>query len=97
MLGSFRRLRRQFAARCPWNSLLGKDGTAENTTCDVFHNRKWIGRAGVELLKPAANDVLQRWPVSKTVNSSRASDDDATLIDRLPTDPNVAGVSGLFA
>jgi hypothetical protein len=26
-------------------------------------------RAGLELLKPAANDVLQRWPVSKRVNS----------------------------
>jgi SOS response associated peptidase (SRAP) len=34
-----------------------------------------LGGAGVELLKPAANDVLQRWPVSKRVNSSRASDD----------------------
>jgi putative SOS response-associated peptidase YedK len=37
----------------------------------------WLtARAGRELLKPAANDVLQRWPVSKRVNSSRASDDD---------------------
>jgi putative SOS response-associated peptidase YedK len=35
----------------------------------------WLtGRAGLELLKPAGNDVLQRWPVSKRVNSSRASD-----------------------
>jgi putative SOS response-associated peptidase YedK len=41
----------------------------------------WLsGDAGVEILKPAANDVLQRWPVSKRVNSSRASDDDETLI-----------------
>jgi putative SOS response-associated peptidase YedK len=39
------------------------------------------------LMKPAEEDVLQKWPVSKRVNSSRASDDDATLIDRveLPT------------
>ena len=41
----------------------------------------WLnGDAGVEILKPAANDLLQRWPVSKRVNSSRASDDDPTLI-----------------
>ena len=33
----------------------------------------WLsGSAGMELLKPAANDLLQRWPVSKRVNSSRA-------------------------
>jgi hypothetical protein len=48
----------------------------------------WLsGEAGTELLKPAANDVLERWPVSKRVNSSRASDDDAELTDKieLPT------------
>ena len=32
------------------------------------------------LMKPAGEDVLQKWPVSKRVNSSRASDDDPTLI-----------------
>jgi putative SOS response-associated peptidase YedK len=42
---------------------------------------RWLsGGAGAELLKPTGSDVLQRWPVSKRVNSSRASDDDATLI-----------------
>jgi putative SOS response-associated peptidase YedK len=40
-----------------------------------------IGAAGLELLKPPANDLLQRWPVSKRVNSSRAPADDPTLID----------------
>jgi putative SOS response-associated peptidase YedK len=35
------------------------------------------------LMKPAGNDVLQKWPVSKPVNSSRAPDDDPTLIERL--------------
>jgi putative SOS response-associated peptidase YedK len=35
------------------------------------------------LMKPAGNDVLQKWPVSKRVNSSRAPDDDPTLIERL--------------
>jgi putative SOS response-associated peptidase YedK len=44
----------------------------------------WLsGAAGTELLKPAADDVLQRWPVSKRVNSSRAPDDDPTLIEKI--------------
>jgi putative SOS response-associated peptidase YedK len=44
----------------------------------------WLsGSGGLELLKPAANDLLQRWPVSKRVNSSRAPAEDATLIDRV--------------
>ena len=44
----------------------------------------WLnGRAGIELLQPAAEDVLQRWPVSKRVNSSKAPADDPTLIDRV--------------
>jgi hypothetical protein len=44
----------------------------------------WLsGEAGVELLKPAPNDLLQRWPVSKRVNSSKAAADDPTLIDRI--------------
>ena len=45
----------------------------------------WLSdKAGLELLKPAAESLLQKWPVSKRVNSSRAPDDDATLIDRIP-------------
>ena len=32
---------------------------------------------------PTADGILQRWPVSKRVNSSRAPDDDPTLIDPL--------------
>jgi putative SOS response-associated peptidase YedK len=44
----------------------------------------WLtGGAGTELLKPAANEVLQKWPVSRRVNSSRTSDEDATLIERI--------------
>jgi putative SOS response-associated peptidase YedK len=35
------------------------------------------------LMKPANDDVLQKWPVSKRVNSSRADDNDATLIDKI--------------
>jgi len=40
-----------------------------------------LGQAGIELLKPAPKYLLQKWPVSKRMNSSRASDDDPTLID----------------
>jgi putative SOS response-associated peptidase YedK len=44
----------------------------------------WLsGEAGVEYLKPAPNDFLQKWPVSKRVNSSRADDNDPTLIERV--------------
>jgi len=44
----------------------------------------WLsGSAGLELLKPARDNLLQSWPVSKRVNSSRAPDEDATLIDRV--------------
>jgi hypothetical protein len=43
------------------------------------------GAAGTELLKPAAENLLQRWPVSKRVNSSRAPDDDPTLIEEIST------------
>jgi putative SOS response-associated peptidase YedK len=35
---------------------------------EVYQFEPWLTRrAGGELLKPAANDVLQRWPVSKRV------------------------------
>jgi len=44
----------------------------------------WLNAdAGLEVLKPAPNDLLKRWPVSKRVNSSRAPDDDPTLIERI--------------
>lgn len=35
------------------------------------------------LMKPAGEDLLVKWPVSKRVNSSRTSDDDATLIEAI--------------
>ena len=44
----------------------------------------WLsGEAGVEYLKPAPNDVLQKWPVSRRVNSSKAAADDASLIEEM--------------
>ena len=35
------------------------------------------------LMKPAGEDMLQKWSVSQRVNSSKADKDDATLIDRV--------------
>lgn len=39
------------------------------------------GKMGVKELRPAPNDYLQRWPVSKRVNSSKVDKDDAALIE----------------
>ena len=48
----------------------------------------WLrAQSGLEVLKPAANDMLRRWPVSKRVNSSRAPDDDASLIEKVELAP----------
>ncbi len=42
----------------------------------------WLtGAAGLDILKPAADHVLQCWPVSQRVNSSHARDDDVSLIE----------------
>jgi putative SOS response-associated peptidase YedK len=42
----------------------------------------WLsGEMTVEELKPAPNDYLQRWTVSKRVNSSKADKDGATLVE----------------
>ena len=41
------------------------------------------GEAGLEYLKPPPNDFLQKWPVSKRVNSSRADADHSTLIEKV--------------
>ena len=44
----------------------------------------WLsGEAGAGILKPVANDFLQRWPVSKRINCSKADADDATLVDNI--------------
>jgi hypothetical protein len=42
----------------------------------------WLaGTAGVEMLRPAPNEALRMWPVSKRVNVSGLEDDDPGLID----------------
>jgi putative SOS response-associated peptidase YedK len=44
----------------------------------------WLsGDMSVEELVPAPNDYLQRWAVSKRVNSSKANKDDAKLIEKI--------------
>jgi putative SOS response-associated peptidase YedK len=41
----------------------------------------WLeNEAGLEILKSAEEGVLQRWPVSRRVNSSKADKEDQTLI-----------------
>jgi len=43
----------------------------------------WLaGKASVELLRPASENVLQMWPVSRKVNRV-GNDSDATLIDAI--------------
>ena len=44
----------------------------------------WLnGEVGTELLKPAGDDRLQMWPVSRRVNKTGTGDDDPTLIDEV--------------
>jgi putative SOS response-associated peptidase YedK len=46
--------------------------------------RPWLsGEAGIELLKPAAEDRLRVWLVSRRVNKTRTGDDDPTLLDEV--------------
>ena len=65
--------------------------TAPNTLAAEIHDRMpvileranfdaWLRDGGTALLAPAHDGILQRWPVSQRVNSSRAPDDDPTLI-----------------
>ena len=45
---------------------------------------RWLsGEAGIELLKPAAEDRLRVWPVSRRVNKTGTGDDDPTLLDEV--------------
>jgi putative SOS response-associated peptidase YedK len=55
--------------------------------CQSYYSR-WIStlgwqEVGTELLKPAPNDYLQVWPVSRRVSSSRMPGYNPTLIDRV--------------
>jgi putative SOS response-associated peptidase YedK len=51
------------------------------------HFTPWLdNEAGLEILEPAAEDVLQRCSVSKRVNSSKAPKEDETLIEPVALD-----------
>ena len=69
--------------------------TGANTLTRPIHDRmpvlldkadieSWLnGTAGTELLRPAAEDRLRMWPVSRRVNKTGTGDDDQTLIDEI--------------
>ena len=42
-----------------------------------------ISAAGAELLRPAAEDRLRMWPVSRRINKSSSGDDDPTLVEEV--------------
>jgi putative SOS response-associated peptidase YedK len=46
--------------------------------------RGWLsGEDGTELLRPAGEDRLRMWPVSRRVNKTGTGDDDLTLLDEV--------------
>ncbi len=66
---------------CDANEFVGQVHDRMPVLLDPPQFDRWLyAQAGLEVLRPAANDALRRWPVSKRVNSSRAPDDDAFLI-----------------
>jgi hypothetical protein len=46
------------------------------------YSRNWTREREIELLKLASNDLVQKWWMSKRVNSPRAEDNDPTLIEK---------------
>ena len=67
--------------------------TAANALTRAVHDRmpallepadvaRWLGGAGTSLLRPAADDRLRMWPVSRRVNRAGAGDDDPTLVQQ---------------
>ena len=56
----------------------------------------WLsGEVGVEYLKPALDDLLQKWPVSRRANSSKARTDDPSPIEEVaaPSDQTLTAHS----
>jgi putative SOS response-associated peptidase YedK len=62
-------------------------GTIHNRMPVVLNDadvRPWLnGAAGAEVLRPAAEDRLRMWPVSRRVNKTGSGDDDPTLVDEI--------------
>jgi putative SOS response-associated peptidase YedK len=47
---------------------------------------QWVegdAKDAAKLMRPASEKLLQKWPVSKRVNSSRTSDEDQTLVEEV--------------
>ena len=68
------------AANAPPGAVLRGVSTSRPPWCN---SNKPPQLAGAWILKPPPNDYLQRWPVSKRVNSSKTDADGATFIDRV--------------
>jgi hypothetical protein len=77
--------------------LLSLDPSADDVSyAPVLHGVKFGSKAAAEQCaaaldearQPAPDDFLQRWPASKRVNSSRAPDDDPTLIEEITSHSN---------
>jgi putative SOS response-associated peptidase YedK len=80
--------------------------TDANTFTRTIHDRMpvllepadfaaWLGgEAGTGLLRPAADDTLRMWPVSRRVNRTGGGDDDPTLLDEVavPQEPEPGGL-----
>jgi hypothetical protein len=60
------------------NHIISESAGALNT-CRKLNDRMAV----LPRLRSAADNLLQRWPVSKRVNSSQAPDDDPTLIEKI--------------
>jgi putative SOS response-associated peptidase YedK len=66
------------------NALTGTIHSRMPVVLDKTDIGLWLnGTAGSELLKPAAEDRLRMWPVSRRVNKTGTGDDDPTLIDEV--------------
>jgi len=53
---------------------------------EAEHFEQWMdgdAKDAAALMKPAEDALLQKWPVSRRVNSARADDSDATLVDKI--------------
>jgi putative SOS response-associated peptidase YedK len=65
------------------NKFVGKIHDRMPVLLKPGHFDAWLRDGRADLLRPAPEDYLQEWPVSRRVNSSRAADDDPTLIERV--------------
>ena len=66
------------------NELTGPIHSRMPVVLDNVDIQSWLnGTGGRELLRPAAEDCLRMWPVSRRVNKTGTGDDDPTLIDEV--------------